>query len=78
MVHSHLTVLKGLLFCSSQLSPARPAPEVSLPLCFLLIQGAALCSSPDLRGYTPFLLQWKAELGGCKARTGLTGDLSVL
>ena len=38
MVHSQLTVLKGLLLCSSQLSPARPAPEVSLTvLCFLLI-----------------------------------------
>ena len=38
MVHSQLTVLKGLLFCTSKLSPARPAPEVSLSLlCFLLI-----------------------------------------
>ena len=37
MVHFQLTVVKCLL-CSSQLSPARPAPEVSLSLlCFLLI-----------------------------------------
>ena len=51
----------------SQPSSARPAPEVSLSLLFfLLIPKAALCSSPDLRGSTPFCCSDWAELGSSK------------